>query len=190
MRRRMLRDRLTRSAFELGPGRKPDGEAPSGLTVWSRDISQFAGRPWHRPGRVDWAVKADGVVVGLTTEAVEGLPTAVEDQVEVVVRPSLRVSPSVDVGAHYDDGDADTGSGLEVGGGLAVEHLPTRLSLSAEGRYLVTHHAEAFEEWGAGVPSINSSCMRLANFLQPGCFGRLHVGRFKSRRRLYSGVEV
>ena len=40
------------------------------------------------------------------------------------------------------------------------------------------------------VPSINSSCMRLANFLQPGCFGRLHVGRFKSRRRLYSGVEV
>ena len=37
------------------------------------------------------------------------------------------------------------------------------------------------------VPSINSSCMRLANFLQPECFGRLHVGRFKSRRRLYSG---
>ena len=32
--------------------------------------------------------------------------------------------------------------------------------------------------------------MRLANFLQPECFGRLHVGRFKSRRRLYSGVEV
>ena len=42
----------------------------------------------------------------------------------------------------------------------------------------------------AGVPSINSSCMRLANFLQPECFGRLHVGRFKSRRRLYSGIEV
>ena len=42
----------------------------------------------------------------------------------------------------------------------------------------------------AGVPSINSSCMRLANFLQPECFGRLHVGRFKSRRRLYLGVEV
>ena len=41
-----------------------------------------------------------------------------------------------------------------------------------------------------GVPSINLSCMRLANFLQPECFGRLHVGRFKSRRRLYSGVEV
>ena len=40
------------------------------------------------------------------------------------------------------------------------------------------------------VPSINSSCTRLANFLQPECFGRLHVGRFKSRRRLYSGVEV
>ena len=32
--------------------------------------------------------------------------------------------------------------------------------------------------------------MRLANCLQPGRFGRLHVGRFESRRRLYSGVEV
>ena len=31
------------------------------------------------------------------------------------------------------------------------------------------------------VPSINLSCMRLANCLQPGCFGRLHVGRFESR---------
>ena len=40
------------------------------------------------------------------------------------------------------------------------------------------------------VPSINSICMRLANCLQPGCFGRLHVGRFKSRRRLYSMAEV
>ena len=277
LRRRMLRDRLARSAFELGLGRQPDGEAPSGppsgLTVWGRgDISQFAGRPddglaldgdtvtalvggdyrWSprglagvavarssstiryassragdgsidarvitlqpyvylspRPnlgvwglagvgwggldladlesqgdttldadlslriaaagvrqalastGRVDWAMKADGVVVGLTTAAVEGLPAveaasarlraAVEGRVEMAVRPSLRVSPSVEVGARYDGGDADTGSGLEVGGGLAVEHLPTGLSLSAQGRYLVTHHAEAFEEWGAGL---------------------------------------
>ena len=52
-------------------------------------------------------------------------------------------------------------------------------------RYLAEH-----TKTEPAVPSINSSCMRLANFLQPGCFGRLHVGRFKSRRRLYSGVEV
>ena len=38
------------------------------------------------------------------------------------------------------------------------------------------------------VPSINSSCVRLASCLQPGCLGRLHVGRFEDRRRLYSGV--
>ena len=40
------------------------------------------------------------------------------------------------------------------------------------------------------VPSINLSCMRLSNCLQPGRSGHLHVGRFESRRRLYSGVEV
>ena len=38
------------------------------------------------------------------------------------------------------------------------------------------------------VPSINSSCVRLASCLRPGCLGRLHVGRFEDRRRLYSGV--
>ena len=38
------------------------------------------------------------------------------------------------------------------------------------------------------VPSINLSCVRLASCLQPGCLGRLHVGRFEDRRRLYSGV--
>ena len=46
------------------------------------------------------------------------------------------------------------------------------------------------EDAAPAVPSINSSCMRLANFLQPECFGRLHVGCFESRRRLYSWVEV
>ena len=35
------------------------------------------------------------------------------------------------------------------------------------------------------VPSINSSCMRLAHLLQPGCFGRLHVGRFNPNRKIF-----
>ena len=34
------------------------------------------------------------------------------------------------------------------------------------------------------VPSINLSYMRWANRLQPGWFGRLHVGRFEGQRRL------
>ena len=38
------------------------------------------------------------------------------------------------------------------------------------------------------VPSINSSCMRLANFLQPGCFGRLHIGRFNPNRKKKRGM--
>ena len=33
------------------------------------------------------------------------------------------------------------------------------------------------------VPSINSSSMNLATCLQPGCFGRLHVGRFEGAPR-------
>ena len=41
------------------------------------------------------------------------------------------------------------------------------------------------------VPSINSSCVRLASFLQPGCLGRLHVGRFEEpASALLRGIGV
>ena len=49
--------------------------------------------------------------------------------------------------------------------------------------------SRAYED-GARCPFHKLELYEMANFLQPGCFGRLHVGRFKSRRRLYSGVEV
>ena len=48
--------------------------------------------------------------------------------------------------------------------------------------------AKLVESHLRAVPSTNSSCVRLASCLQPGCLGRLHVGRFEDRRRLYSGV--
>ena len=70
-------------------------------------------------------------------------------------------------------------------------------SKSAASRHLVSQTTKKLEQYLsrrleeyelAAVPSINSSCVRLASCLQPGCLGRLHVGRFEDRRRLYSGV--
>ena len=80
---------------------------------------------------------------------------------------------------------------------VIIKNVSRFKNFSACGDIELKRHSLLFAENGRGkttlcavVPSINSSCMRLANFLQPECFGRLHVGRFKSRRRLYSGVEV
>ena len=110
-------------------------------------------------GPVSWAVKADGLFIGLSTTATEGLPTveatgtrlraAVEGRTAMEVGESLHLTPSFEVGARHDGGDADTGAGLELGGGLSLDHLPTGVSLRSRVRYLVAHQAEAFEEWGA-----------------------------------------
>ena len=56
------------------------------------------------------------------------------------------VQPRVEGGVRYDRGDAETGRGFEVGGGLdwAVGSLTLQLS----GRMLVAHAEESYEEWG------------------------------------------
>ena len=56
-------------------------------------------------------------------------------------------TPSVEMGARYDGGDAETGAGLEVGIGLrwAVEGMSIEGSL----RTLVAHEDDGYEEWGA-----------------------------------------
>ena len=56
--------------------------------------------------------------------------------------------PSVEGGLRYDDGDAETGAGLEVGGGL--DWARGRLALRVNGRMLVASADESYEEWGYG----------------------------------------
>ena len=75
-----------------------------------------------------------------------------------------------------------------------AEHRPGAVrSFAPSGRRKLLCDPEPGDQQEAtegGPGSINSSCMRLADCSQPGCLGRLHVGRFEGWRRLYSGVEV
>ena len=56
------------------------------------------------------------------------------------------VRPRIEGGVRYDRGDAETGRGFEVGGGLGWAR--GSLMLEASGRVLVAHADESYEEWG------------------------------------------
>ena len=56
--------------------------------------------------------------------------------------------PSREGGLRYDGGDAETGAGLKVGGGL--DWARGGLALTANGRMLLAYADESYEEWGYG----------------------------------------
>ena len=56
-------------------------------------------------------------------------------------------TPSVEVGMRNDSGDGETGSGVEVGGGLRYAHEETGLTVAWRARTLLGHGGD-HEEWG------------------------------------------
>ena len=60
-------------------------------------------------------------------------------------------SPVLEVGARHDGGDAETGFGLEVGGGLAWNHAKLRLGADVRARTLLAHEDPAAESGGVSV---------------------------------------
>ena len=61
------------------------------------------------------------------------------------------VTPSFELGLRLDGGDAETGVGADLGGGLAFADPKHGLSFDVKARGLVAHEASGFREWGAGV---------------------------------------
>ena len=60
------------------------------------------------------------------------------------------LTPSVEVAVRHDGGDAETGTGLEVGGRLRFASA-WGLSLEASARGLLAHEAADYQEWGASL---------------------------------------
>ena len=120
---------------------------------------------------IDVAAKADAFLARLESGAAEGLPKSagaaqrlrlsLEGSARRAVSPVSSLTPSLEVGGRWDGGDAETGMGLEVGGGLAFEHETLGLAVEARGRALLAHR-ESLREWG----------MSLSGTLDPGVAGR------------------
>ena len=116
---------------------------------------------------ISLAAKADAFAVRLASEA-RGLGTqaVVDDLPAVNARAGrLRVAleagyvhklasgavlrPTVDLGARLDSGDADSGAGIDLSGGVRYESPSGRLTLEGRGRMLLAHAATGFQEWAA-----------------------------------------
>ena len=58
------------------------------------------------------------------------------------------LTPSVEMGLRLDGGDAETGFGLDLGGGITLSHPARGLQAEVRGRGLLTHAAEGFRDQG------------------------------------------
>ena len=112
------------------------------------------------PGDVELALLSDATFVWMLADGVPGYlqETSTRTSHVRLLLEGRRVfelgsgtvlTPSVEVGLRHDAGDAETGLGMELGGGLRYEDPARGLTLEARGRGLLAHEAEEFEAWGA-----------------------------------------
>ena len=111
------------------------------------------------------AFKADALWVGTSIDGVEGpggnlaataaavtrFRTGLEGARGYTLASRLSLRPSVEVGLRHDGGDAETGAGLDVGGGLAMADASTGLAVDLRVRTLVLHQADGFSERGMAL---------------------------------------
>ena len=111
------------------------------------------------------AFKADALWVGTRMEGVSGsaghlaateaavtrFRTGLEGSREFRLAGRVSLRPSAEVGLRHDGGDAETGAGLDVGGGLILSDSTTGLAVDIRVRMLVAHQAEGFHERGMAV---------------------------------------
>ena len=114
-------------------------------------------------GGLELAVKADAFWVRIESEAVESqdsgrmeASTGDASRLRLVVQgwqafelaAGNTFTPSAQLGVRHDGGDAETGTGLEVGAGARIGGR--RFSIEGAVRALVAHEEDDYEEWGAG----------------------------------------
>ena len=140
------------------------------------------------------AFKADALWVGAASDLLDGaagrlnaseagvtrVRTALEGSRGFTLGGRLSLRPSVEVGLRRDGGDAETGAGMDVGGGLAFGDTVTGLSLDVRVRTLVVHQAEGFTERGLslsfGWDPTPSSPLGLTARVAPSWGGQAHGG--------------
>ena len=111
------------------------------------------------------AFKADALWVGTAIEGVDGpdgrlaaasaavtrYRTALEASRGYSFQRGLSLRPSLEVGLRRDGGDAETGAGVDIGGGLVVSDALTGLSADVRVRMLLAHQDEGFRDRGVSI---------------------------------------
>ena len=111
------------------------------------------------------AFKADALWVGTAIDGVDGpagrlkatragitrLRTGLEGSRSYAFGRRFSMRPRVEVGLRQDGGDAETGAGMDVGGGLVLADAASGLAIDLRMRMLVVHQAEGFRDHGMAM---------------------------------------
>ena len=110
----------------------------------------------RRPDGFELAIVSDALTTRTESEATAGLAgaggTASRIRLMLVGSGSVRLpaggelTPTLEAGLRYDGGDAETGAGVEIGGGIAYSR--GRLTMQIDGRTLLAHEENEFRENG------------------------------------------
>ncbi len=146
----------------MGP---PTGRAERRIGMQMGGLS-VRGELWapERMGSFDLAVKSDAFLVKMDAVKMDAtapdrpalavssgrVRVALEGARPVALSSGRVLSPSLEVGMRHDGGDAETGLGLEVGGGLGYTDPDEGLALETSARRLLVHRDSGYEEWGVG----------------------------------------
>ncbi|MXW36355.1 MAG: hypothetical protein F4Z60_13050 [Chloroflexi bacterium] len=152
-----------------GTGRGDMTLAPEGRDAvtagldWSMAAAGAEGAPLALAalGGAELRWRADALMTRTDTEAVPGLAatsattTRLRAGLEAAWSRSLAsgatVVPRLEIGLRRDGGDAETGFGVEAGGGVRFEDPGRGLSLSLDGRALALHEDRDLKDWGMAV---------------------------------------
>ena len=138
-------------------------------TVTRTDISMQLGAIGARgalmeqdaSGGMDLVLKTDAFFVRMESDRAQNSAATTADASRVrlvleggrsfAVGPDARFRPSLELGVRHDGGDAETGTGLEIGGGVRYADAASGLSVEARARMLAAHADSNYEEWGASA---------------------------------------
>ena len=111
-------------------------------------------------GGIDLALRGDAFLVQMESEAAANtvetkadasrLRLVLEAGRSFALGEGAVLAPALELGLRHDGGDAETGTGVEVGGRIRYTDTGSGLTVEANARTLIAHEDSGYREWGAG----------------------------------------
>ena len=138
-----------------------DGEESSLDTKLTNTMAAFGARSVlsilsDKNGAFEFAIRSDSMVTNTVSDAVQGLvdATGITNRIRLMLEgkgnlafgADSSITPTLEAGFRYDEGDGDAGVGIEVGTGLGYSVGRFSVRINASG--LIAYKGADYEEWG------------------------------------------
>ena len=110
-----------------------------------------AGLRWHADALRTQTSSDAAIGLAATTGETTRLRLGVTADWRRTLASGASLGPRLEAGLRHDGGDAETGFGLEIGGGIGFSDPARGLSVTVDGRTLALHEDGAFASWGLGL---------------------------------------